>query len=99
MLPDKYKEFFKTLGNQKRVEIVLALIDKDMNVTDICKKLDVEQSSVSHNLRRLEKCKFVEVNPNGKERIYSLNKETIRPLFECIKKHSDKFCEKNCINN
>lgn len=96
MLEPIYKEFFKTLGNQERIEIVWCLLEKDKNVSQIVEILKAEQSSVSHNLQRLLKCAFISVKPNGKERVYSVNKETIAPLFELIKKHANKYCKKFC---
>lgn len=96
MLESTYKEFFKTLGNQQRIEIVLCLLEGDKNVSKIVKCLKAEQSSISHNLKRLLKCSFIHVKPTGKERVYSVNKETIAPLFELIKKHANKYCKKFC---
>ena len=93
----QYKEFFKTLGNETRINILLCLErDGECSVSRIVKALDVDQSTVSHNLKRLEKCSFVEVRPSGKERLYSLNKKTIKPLFAIIEKHSQKYCKNFC---
>lgn len=96
MLEPRYKEFFKTLGNQQRVEIVLCLLGGDKNVSQIVQCLKAEQSSISHNLKRLLQCSFVRMKPNGKERLYSINKETIGPLFQLIKKHANRYCKKFC---
>jgi len=96
MLKKKYKEFFKTLGNQQRIAIILCLLEQSMSVSEIVNCLNAEQSSVSHNLKRLEKCAFVTVKPNGKQRIYSVNKKTIAPLFSLIEKHSENYCQKLC---
>jgi len=96
MLEPIYREFFKTLGNRERVQIVLCLLDGEKSVAEIMSVIDAEQTSVSHNLKRLLQCSFVTVKPNGKERIYSVNKETIAPLFKIIKKHANKHCKKLC---
>lgn len=96
MLKKQYKEFFKTLGNQQRIEIVLCLLEGDRNVSEIVKCLKAEQSTISHNLKRLLSCSFIAVKPNGKERIYSVNKKTIAPLFKLIKNHAETYCKKLC---
>ena len=96
MLEPIYKEFFKTLGNQQRIKIVLALLDGDKTVTQIAENIKGEQSTVSHNLKRLLKCSFISVKPRGKERVYSVNKTTIAPLFKLIKKHANQYCQKLC---
>ena len=95
-LREPYNRFFGTLANQYRLDIIEALFNGKGTVTQLVKSLKFEQSTVSHNLRRLEECGFVSVIPNGKERIYSLNKETIKPLLSLMKKHMDKYCKKVC---
>ena len=65
-------------------------------MTEICKRIKCNQTTISHNLRRLEKCGFVSVKPNGKERIYSLNKETTKPLSDLMHKHINKYCKRLC---
>lgn len=93
-LKQPYKTFFGTLANQYRLEIIEALSNGEKNVTEICKKTKLNQSTVSHNLQRLEHCGFVFVKPNGKERIYELNKETIKPLLEMMHQHISNHCKK-----
>jgi len=68
-----------------------------MNVSDLSRELNVEQSKVSHALMLLKKCNIVQVSRKGKERIYSLNKNTIIPMFRLIDEHSKAFCDcKEC---
>lgn len=93
----QYQEFFKTLGNETRIKILLLLEKKgECNVGDLTKSLGVDQSTISHNLKRLENCKFVTVKPNGKERVYRLNEKTIKPLLGLIAKHAQTYCKKFC---
>ena len=56
----------------------------------------MEQSRVSHNLQCLEKNGFVTVKQEGKQRIYSLNKDTIEPILKEIKKHINKHGLNSC---
>ena len=92
MIQRAYDYFFETLANRRRLKIIDLLGIKPMSVSEIVEKSELEQSNVSHNLKRLEYCGFVVVKPNGKQRIYSLNKETIKPLMNLIEKHTHKFC-------
>ena len=62
-----------------------------MTVTDICKATGFEQSRVSHNLRCLENCGFVEVRVDGNYRTYSLDGETIRPIIDLFNMHVNKY--------
>jgi len=67
-----------------------------MSVTEICSRLNEEQSKISHNLRCLAECHFLDVKKDGKRRIYSLNKETIVPLMKLVSNHVVKYCCKEC---
>ncbi len=96
MIKQPYKFFFHTLANKTRLEIVHTLLDGEMNVTELIKKLRMKQSTVSHNLKRLELCKFVILRRDGPYRYYSLNNETIKPLLKLIDRHVNKFCKKVC---
>lgn len=96
MLKKPYKLFFGTLANNQRLEIINLLRKSPKTVTRICQKLKFNQTTVSHHLAILKKCSFVFVEKNGKERVYSLNKKTIKPLMELIDSHTNQFCEYLC---
>lgn len=91
-LKQPYKQFFGTLSNQIRLEIIELLVKGDKNVSAIVNSLNYDQSSISHSLSRLEECGFVTVRKSGKERFYSINHETIEPLFTLMNKHMNKYC-------
>ena len=91
-----YNTFFETIANKTRLGIVEALMKKPMSVTDICNELKQEQSKISHNLKCLTDCHFLDVKKQGKKRIYSLNKDTIVPLMRLVSKHIAKYCCKEC---
>lgn len=88
--------FFTNLANPLKIKIITALKGrgKGSSVGELSKKLKVEQSKISHALTLLKRCKIVNVNKKGKQRIYSLNKRTIIPMLKMIDEHSRCFC--NC---
>jgi len=96
MLSPAHHQFLKTLSNPGRVEVMLCLLKKPMNVTEICEKCGFEQTVVSHHLKRLKLCNFVQMEPHGKERVYSVNEETVGPLFRLMDTHVKKYCTKLC---
>ena len=91
-LRQPYRQFFGTLANQVRLDIINVLSKRQSNVSDIVDALDYEQSTISHSLRRLEECGFVSVTKNGKERIYELNNNTITPLLALMDTHMYTYC-------
>ena len=84
--------FFSTLSNPTRLGILELLRESPRNVTQLAEGLNQEQSMISHNLKPLTRCSFVFVERKGKERIYSLNKETVEQMYEIIDNHMNKYC-------
>ena len=93
-----YDKFLTTLKNKVRLAIIQSLIYKPKNVSQLTNELNIHQTTVSHGLKRLLDCGFVFVEKNGKERIYSSNNKTIKPLIKLMKNHVDKYCIKGRCN-
>ena len=93
ILKQPYKQFFGTLANQVRLDIVELLLKSAQNVSSLTQALPYEQSTISHSLKRLALCGFVTVTKKGKERIYTLNTQTIKPLFTLMQTHMDAYCK------
>ena len=88
---------FATLGNKQRITILQYLNHAgERSVSEICDDLELEQSAVSHNMRRLLSHHFVKVEPRGKERLYSINTATVQPMFELVGHHMRTHCAKDC---
>ena len=92
MMKAPYKLFFSTLGNKTRLEILFSLREGKKNVSNITRELGCDQTTVSHNLKRLTRCGFVRFEKMGKERFYSINEETIHKIFRIIDKHTNMYC-------
>ena len=93
---ETYHIFFNNLANPLRVRIISELKTKPLSVTKLAKKINEEQSKISHALLSLKLCNIVTAKTKGKERIYSLNKRTIVPILKLIDKHSNTFCKSGC---
>lgn len=87
-----YKLFFGTLFSEPRLKIINILRKRKMNVSEIMKELEMNQTIASHNLARLKHHGFVKSDIDGKFRYYKLNEETIKPLIELIEKHMSQYC-------
>lgn len=88
-----YATFFRNLANPLKLKIIAELIEKPMNVNDLTRNLNEEQSKVSHALALLRCCSIVNSKKDGKERIYTLNKKTILPMLKLIDQHENKHCD------
>lgn len=92
-----YYIFFRKLAYPIMIDILASLKSKSKTVGQLSKELKIEQSQLSHALQSLRACSIVHVKREGKNRIYSLNKETILPIFNLIDNHEKKFCKRCCI--
>jgi DNA-binding transcriptional ArsR family regulator len=91
-----YYYFFEVISNKTRFKIIESLMDGALNVGQICFATNEEQSKISHGLNVLSKCNVVEVKQQGKNRVYSLNKDTIEPMLKLVEKHVEKNCSGKC---
>ncbi|RLE46715.1 ArsR family transcriptional regulator [Candidatus Woesearchaeota archaeon] len=91
-----YDWFFKNFANKTKLDIVKILRQGPLSVNHIAEKMKQEQSKISHNLKKLSSCNILTVKQKGKERIYSLNKETVIPLLKLVEKHVKKNCKLRC---
>lgn len=96
MLRKSSNNFFMNFANKAKLDIILSLREGPLSVNKIIEKVNGEQSAVSHNLRKLESCHILHVRKKGRERIYSLNRDTVIPMLKLVEKHVRKHCFKGC---
>ena len=84
--------FFTNLANPTRLAALEQLMNKPMSVNELATVLDQEQSMVSHNLKPLLDCNFISINNQGKKHVYSINHQTIDPIFRAMENHAKRFC-------
>ena len=67
---------FKVVGVRSRYELVCLLgkVSEGASVTELTKKLGLQQPTVTHHLNILRSVDAVEVTEKGRERIYKLNR-------------------------
>jgi len=96
MKNSSYNNFFMNFSTKSKFDIIMALRDGPLSVSDIVKKAGGEQSAVSHNLSKLSSCRILKVRQEGKQRIYSLNDETVTPILKIVENHIKKHCLGRC---
>ncbi len=84
--------FFTNLANPTRLAAIEQLLNQPMSVGELAKALNQEQSMISHNLQPLIACNIITSHREGKKHIYTVNTETIAPIFQAIENHAQKFC-------
>lgn len=72
---------YKVLGDPTRLRIAMALTGGEMCVCDLAAFLEVSDSAVSHQLRRLRDLALVKTRRDGKMLYYSLDDHHVAELI------------------
>ena len=94
-LPDeettaKISDVFKVFADNARIRILWTLFDEELCVYDICTKLNMTQSAISHQLRTLKQARLVKARRDGKNTFYSLDDEHVKRIIEQVMIHLDE---------
>ena len=65
-------DFFSAFADATRIKILTTLLISEMSVSDISSILEMNQSTISHQLKTLRAAKMVESQRQGKVRLYGL---------------------------
>lgn len=88
-LPNKYSlenisNIFKALSDPTRVKILYALLDYEICVGEMVNILDLPQSHVSHQLKKLRKYGIVDYEKDKKMSFYYIKDEYIKTLLKML---------------
>ena len=75
-------EFYKIFGDQTRLRILDALLNKPLCVSEISELLDMTQSAISHQLKNLRASNLVKTEKIGKNVYYSISDEKIKIILK-----------------
>ena len=79
----------RAIAHPMRIAIIDLLQEKQLSVTEIYEKLDIEQASASHHLNILKTKGVLASKRNGKKIFYSLKNQTLTEIIECINRCND----------
>lgn len=73
-------DLFKSFGDTTRMKILYTLSVSDMCVCAIAELLNMEQSAISHQLKKLRQAKLVDCRREGRTVYYTLDDDHVREL-------------------
>lgn len=76
---------FNAVAEPRRRQILDALADGEHSVNDLVDLLSLAQPHVSRHLRILREVGLVEVRDNGRQRLYRLNGQSLKPIYDWVK--------------
>lgn len=69
---EKLGALMKVFGDKTRLRILYCLKMGEMSVTEICERVEMDQSAVSHQLRVLKDSRLIKSRREGRSMLYSL---------------------------
>jgi DNA-binding transcriptional ArsR family regulator len=92
---------FNAVAEPRRRQILDVLAGGESPVSDIVDALDLAQPQVSKHLRVLRQVGVVAVREQGRQRLYRLNGEALKPIHDWVKNYellwSDRFDELDVV--
>ena len=79
---DLLSNIYKTFADPTRLRIIMELLNREISVNNLCKKLNMSQSAISHQLQLLRANNIVVTNRIGKIINYKIVNNKIKQLLE-----------------
>lgn len=81
----------RAMAHPMRIAVIDLLHNhQKLSVTEIYKKLDIEQASASHHLNILKNKGVLVSRRDGKKIFYSLKSDTLTEIIECINRCNEE---------
>lgn len=84
---------FNAVAEPQRRRIIDLLAEGERSVNDIAAALQLRQPQVSKHLRVLREVGLVNARSDGQQRLYALNSEALRPIYDWISPYEQAIRE------
>ena len=85
---NRVSEFFRLMGDNTRLNILITLSKGEHCVSDLVNKLSISQSTISHQLKLLRTARLVKTRRDGRAIYYSLDDEHIANIIATAIEHA-----------
>ncbi|HET9674878.1 MAG TPA: metalloregulator ArsR/SmtB family transcription factor [Gaiellaceae bacterium] len=85
---------FNAVAEPRRRQILDELAGGERPVNDLVRALGLAQPQVSKHLRVLREVGAVEVREHGRQRLYRLNGEALKPIHDWVKTYERAWSER-----
>src|SRR5215217_3266967 len=82
---------FNAIAEPRRREILDALAGGERPVNDLVRQLGLAQPQVSKHLKVLREVGAVDVRNDGRQRLYRLNGQALKPIHDWVKSYEQTW--------
>lgn len=88
-------EFFSLMGNSCRLTILLLLLDQEVNVGDLARKIGLSQSALSQHLAKLRTAGLVQTRREAQTVFYTTTHPAVRSVIKSLEEISTHVPARN----
>jgi len=85
---------FNAIAEPRRRQILDLLADGERSVSELVRQLELAQPQVSKHLRVLREVGAVAVREQGRERLYRVNADALKPIHDWVKAYERSWSER-----
>jgi DNA-binding transcriptional ArsR family regulator len=85
---------FNAVAEPRRRQILDVLAGGERPVNDLVRELTLGQPQVSKHLRVLREVGLVDVRGDGRQRLYRLNGQALKPIHDWVKEYERTWAER-----
>jgi DNA-binding transcriptional ArsR family regulator len=85
---------FNAVAEPRRRQLLDALASGERPVNELARALGMAQPQVSKHLRVLREVGAVEVRDQGRQRLYRLNGQALKPIHDWVRRYQDSWTER-----
>jgi DNA-binding transcriptional ArsR family regulator len=85
---------FNAVAEPRRREILAALADRQRSVNELVAVLNLPQPLVSKHLRVLREVGIVTAREDGRQRLYRLNGNALKPIYDWVREFEQLWSER-----
>jgi DNA-binding transcriptional ArsR family regulator len=85
---------FNAVAEPRRRQILDALAGGERSVNDLVDALGLAQPQVSKHLRVLREVGAVQVREKGRQRLYRLNGQALKPIYDWVRSYERSWTER-----
>ena len=87
-------DVYNAIAEPQRRHIINLLAQGEQSVNQITQSLKLNQPQASKHLKVLKEVKLVNVRKAGKQRLYSLNSQELKPIYDWTKSFAHLWTER-----
>jgi len=85
---------FNAVAEPRRRQILDVIAARELSVTDLVRRLGLPQPLVSKHLRVLRETGLVVARDDGRQRLYRLNGQALRPIYDWVSDFEQLWSER-----